>query len=686
MIIKKLKLKNIRSYKEFEIEFPLGSTLLSGDIGSGKTSILLALQFALFGLQPGQKGNSILRQGEDNAEVQLICEIDGEEIEIIRTIKKSKNGSVSQEDSRLKIGKESYELSTSEMKNKIISLLEYPREFAKKSDLLYKYTVYTPQEGMKEIIQERPETRLDILRHIFGIDRYKRIKENSQIFLQKIKEDVKVKESQIREINQLKEKLVKTNEERIRISKEVSELSLILGRINEDKKTISERVESLRRIVEEKNKVDMEKSKKEGEIQGNKSIRLRLEREISLAKVQIGEKIEFSQEELEKVNALLTKHKKSLEQFNEKLMQLNSKIYSLTAQKEASSKLKEKVIALENCPTCFQSVGSEHKDKISKKTQFDIDDIEREAEQKLIEREQLFREVEREKQFINGYENDRALLEKNKIMAEHRKMIEIKMKSDMMVLNRTMEEIKVTEEEISLLASQIEKYVDSKIMYETEKKKFDNMDFESRRTEINLAEKRKEFEMQRNRADELSEDIFARESIREQMSYLRGLQDWLEEKFLPLIAMTETNVMITLRRDFSKVFNEWFTMLVSDTLSARLDEDFTPIIINQDYELDYDFLSGGERTAVALAYRLALNQIINSMLSKLKTRDLLILDEPTDGFSEQQLNKMRDIFDQLESKQIILVSHEQKIEGFVDNIIKIRKEGTSKIETRTEMK
>jgi exonuclease SbcC len=155
---------------------------------------------------------------------------------------------------------------------------------------------------------------------------------------------------------------------------------------------------------------------------------------------------------------------------------------------------------------------------------------------------------------------------------------------------------------------------------------------------------------------------------------------------LSIIALTEKNVLAKLRSDFSKIINEWFTTLVEDSLSVRLDEDFTPVITNQDYEVDYDFLSGGERTAVALAYRLALNQILNSMMSNLKTKDIIILDEPTDGFSEQQLDKMRDIFEQLKSEQIILVSHEQKIEGFVDNIIKIQKDGTSKIVSKSESK
>jgi exonuclease SbcC len=92
-------------------------------------------------------------------------------------------------------------------------------------------------------------------------------------------------------------------------------------------------------------------------------------------------------------------------------------------------------------------------------------------------------------------------------------------------------------------------------------------------------------------------------------------------------------------------------------------------------------MSGGERTAIALAYRLALNQTINSLMSKIKTKDLVILDEPTDGFSEQQLDKMRDVLQELKVQQLIIVSHETKIESFVENIIKFRKEnGVSFVE------
>jgi exonuclease SbcC len=681
MIIKKLKIQNIRSYRELELEFPVGTILLSGDIGAGKTSVLLALQFALFGLQPGQKGASLLRQGEETASAKLLMDIDGIDIEIERTLKKSKNGSITQEDSIIQIGKEKFELSTSELKNKVISLLEYPKEFAKKSDLLYKYTVYTPQEGMKEIINERPETRLDLIRHIFGVDRYKRIKDNSQIFIQRIKENIKIKEVQIKEINNLREKLTLASEEKIKVSKELIDYSTALEKVSTEKKDLKEKIDILKKRLEEQARLDVDKSKKEGEMQGKKALKIRLEREITTSNVQLTEKLSFKQESLENTNLLLLKHKRTLEDLNQRFMEVNSKIYSYESQKENSLKLKEKVISLENCPTCFQSVTCDHKDKISKKTQFEIEDVQRDLEQRIMERTQLVRDIDAEKEFIQKYEQDKMSLEKEKIRFEHQKLIETKIKSDMIVLDRTHQEIALLESEINSLSSQISKFEDSKKIFEQEKIKFDLIDLESRKMEIRSAEKRKEVEMLKKQVEQIAIEIAQKEGIRDQMAKLRNLQDWFEEKFLPLISLTETNVMITLRRDFSKIFNEWFSTLVSESLSVRLDEDFTPVVTNQDYEIDYDFLSGGERTAVALAYRLALNQVINSMLSKLKTKDLIILDEPTDGFSEQQLYKMRDIFEQLDAKQILLVSHEQKIEGFVDNIIRIKKDGTSKVES-----
>ena len=49
------------------------------------------------------------------------------------------------------------------------------------------------------------------------------------------------------------------------------------------------------------------------------------------------------------------------------------------------------------------------------------------------------------------------------------------------------------------------------------------------------------------------------------------------------------------------------------------------------------------------------------------------MDEPTDGFSKEQLAKEREILDELECPQIILVSHERELESFADQIFRVTK-------------
>ena len=67
-------------------------------------------------------------------------------------------------------------------------------------------------------------------------------------------------------------------------------------------------------------------------------------------------------------------------------------------------------------------------------------------------------------------------------------------------------------------------------------------------------------------------------------------------------------------------------MLMEDeNIDVRVDEEFTPVIIQNNYETDITNLSGGEKTSVALAYRLALNKVINDLINNIKTKDLIIL-------------------------------------------------------------
>ncbi|MCG2828529.1 AAA family ATPase [Methanothermobacter sp. K4] len=170
----------------------------------------------------------------------------------------------------------------------------------------------------------------------------------------------------------------------------------------------------------------------------------------------------------------------------------------------------------------------------------------------------------------------------------------------------------------------------------------------------------------------LEAEIDEKKKLRKRAGELKDHVTWLESYFIPALADIETHVMAQINHEFNERFQKWFRVLVDDPdKSVRIDEDFTPIVEQDGYEQNLEYLSGGERTSIALAYRLALNMVVQNLTDV--RSDILILDEPTDGFSKEQLYKLRDIFDELEARQIILVSHEEELENLADHIYRVEK-------------
>jgi DNA repair protein SbcC/Rad50 len=170
-------------------------------------------------------------------------------------------------------------------------------------------------------------------------------------------------------------------------------------------------------------------------------------------------------------------------------------------------------------------------------------------------------------------------------------------------------------------------------------------------------------------------DISSKNLLKEKIAYITELNHWMSEHLVSLTSTLEKSIMQKIHVEFNELFQKWFMMLIEDeNIEVRVNPEFTPVIMQNSYETDITNLSGGEKTSVALAYRLALNKVINDLVNNVKTKDLLILDEPTDGFSSEQLDKMREVLHELDIKQLIMVSHEPKMESYVQNIIRINKD------------
>jgi len=680
MLLKSIKLSNIRSYLNQKIDFPIGSLLLSGDIGSGKSTILLAIEFALFGSKPSElPASSLLRHGKNEGSVELNFELENKNIIINRTLKKGKNA-IKQETGYIIIDDIKKELSPVEMKSEVFNLLGYPEDLvAKGKDLLYRYTVYTPQEEMKRILIEDKDARLNTLRKVFNIDKYKKIKENSSIFIRGVKEKKKEFEGFISDLEEKRKELGS-------ISKEISGLNekikSIIPKVEKAKSEVSKKREKIS-IYE--NKVnELSKLKKNFEIlELNLSNTLNEHNNNNKAISRLSQQIaelenDLKQEEISKSNNIKEKIKSSeenIKKLNEELENIKQKLNEYKINKNKSGEIIKKVSEIDKCPLCLQNVEHEHKISIKERENKNIE----EAEQNI----KVFSEKEKEaKSKLEELENGRDTLRKAESRIE---LIKLKMQNfkekreERESLEKAQIELKKKIGEINAKKIELNKKIDDiknvEEDYKIVKAQLDIALGEEKKLDMEKMGIEKENESLMRIAKTLEDEISKKLKIKEKLGYFSELQNWLENYFISLMGTMEKHIMLQVYREFNELFKTWFSILIEDeTISVRLDDEFTPVIEQNGYETYIENLSGGEKTAVALSYRLALNKVINDMVTGIKTKDILMLDEPTDGFSSEQLDKIRDVLDQLNMKQVVIVSHESKIESFVDNVIRIGKE------------
>lgn len=679
MIIKKIKLENIRSYLQEEIEFPEGSVLLSGDVGSGKSSILLAIDFALFGLTRGiLSGNALLRNGASNGSVELHLDINGKEIIIKRVLRKNEN-SITQDSGYILINGVKEEGSAVELKARVLELLKYSKDLLTKSkSLIYRFTVYTPQDEMKRILVEDSEERLETLRRVFDIDKYKRIRENCIVVIKKLKEQIREGELLATGLEEKKNEKSRLENEIEDYKKEFEEVKIELKNILVDINNFRKKLEDYEDKVKRLNKVKSEFILVNNNIEYKTKDKNRIERELGQIENEIseGKKLmkdfnEFFEKEANE-NIILIQEK--IKEKEEELNFIVSKKGEFKSIIRNSEELIRKIKDLKKCPTCFQDVSEEHKHNISSAENSKLDS----AKKNII----LFDE-EKIKNEIDGLKNEMNKLQDNlneyKILKvkveglEDKNTLKDKYKEE---LGWILDSLGVLNEDKKNLEFEIEENKNIEIEFRECRNKLEDCQDGKTELEIKKASNEERIKAIEDSINRLGYEIVEKVKVKEKKEKLDSLVKWMQDQFLEMTEKMERSVMLRLHNDFNSLFEKWVGILIdNENLSVKLDDEFTPIIIQDGYDTDYNFLSGGEKTAIALAYRLSLNQVINNLMSLIETKDVIILDEPTDGFSNEQLDRVRVVLDELNIKQIIIVSHEDKVESFVDKVLRFEKKG-----------
>ncbi len=669
MILKRLKLRNIRSYEEGEIYFPNGIILFEGDIGSGKSTILLATEFALFGLG-NEKATSLLSLGKNEGEVELEFEVKGNRIKVHRSLIRITKKNIRQENCWIEINGKRYILSPKEMKEKILNILGYNEPIDPKAkSIIFRYAVYTPQEEMKEILNKPTEERLQTIRKALRLEEYKIARDNASLIAKELRTYASIYIKEEENIPKLEEKIKILEENKKELSKKIKEIEENLVDINIE---ISGYEEELNEIREELERL-MGELKKEEEFRRNFE---EYNKRINFLNSQISiNKIEKEKLEKQKNSIVLKKPEKTLEEIEgilEKIKEERDKIFEEYTKKQELLKNYLILIQKKICPTCNQSVDNPiflAKVEVLKK------EVEELGNKKIIIENEIKKLNEMRKE-AKIYDDNIKELEKINyklsIVNEQNKNYEEELKE----LSKRIEELK---EKIELSKKAAEEY-------NIKKKEYEKINNELK----NLMEKRRNLELEKTRISaniekndlEISNIQQEINKIKEKINKGRKLMEyttWIEECFISALEKIELVIFRNANREFNDEFSRFFSYMVEDpTKSVMIDEDFTPIVMQESYEHEISNLSGGERTALALAFRLALNRIVQKRAGI--EGGLLILDEPTDGFSKDQIGKIGDLIRELKLDQVIIVSHERELEGSADYIFRVIKEnGKSKI-------
>lgn len=649
MILKSIHLQNIRSYIDESIEFPTGSTLLSGDVGSGKSTVLLAMDFGLFGLRKGElEGGDLLRHGKNNGSVTIVFEIDGKEIEITRMLKRSKE-TISQDSGIIVIDGRSYDLMPIELKSKILELFGYSQEILKKNRPIFRYTVYTPQEKMKDILFDE-ESRLATLRKIFSVDKYGQIKVNARMFLTELRSMKRENEAFAKDLEKKMAEKEEKEIERDRLLVLLEKCSIELDAIDTALAEKTDFFGSIKKKMNEIFSVKREIAKVESEIKV-KSARLP---KVELDVKDVNDKMS---------RIVLTNEDTDTVRLKEEILDLEQKKERMISEHAVVSndfKMLDEIVKKGFCSFCNQPVlrgdfqkHLDEKNRILEELKKNMDFASAKISA-LKEKKSRWERAEQEKKLLEEYRMQQRRLED-----EQRNLSSdlSALRDELMLLMKQVENEEEVEKLYLSVESEIAAINKNKIAAEKEKSRCEQQLYDIDKF-LKVVEK----------------EIEEKRAAKEKIMYINELMNWFDAYFVFLMDIIEKHVMSALQQIFNEFFQKWFAIIMGDQFSVRIDEDFSPVIEQNGYTTEYNNLSGGEKTAVALAYRLALNKVINSMIETIKTKDILILDEPTDGFSSEQMDRIRNVIAELQLKQVILVSHEPKIDTFVDNVIKIYKE------------
>ena len=680
-MINSIELGNFLSHSDTKLEFYDGVTVFVGNNGAGKSSIIDAITFALFGKHSRKTNKSLIKRGTTQGFAKINFTINGKELQAERKI--DVKGGLAAQFSEKSNG-EWLQIAAGERKQFGESMTH---EVEKKIGLEFeklKIASIVQQGELNSIIKAKPKEFKELLNAIIGIDKLDVASDAMKLvnknFREKIRQDIGYDDTHIEILNLDLEKyhneLEKSKPLKGKLSskREKSEKELLV--LTEKLERETPKLDKLKQL--ELRKKELREYAKEAILEIKNEIEEK-ERKILDCKgcfeyVGLAKDLQIK----------LEKEEFTIKDSLKRLQKLTNLKASLVEKQSLASKLKLKD---NKCPVCDS--------KVSKLNP-------------LFQEEHLKQELEKNESVITTLQKDIKLFEKNRFEFSEKlqkakesqatlRAHSIKDQADLKKIQKDIEDKKVNVKKVPLIIStgnlvevaQLDSH--SKMLFENisqlelETKGFAEVNF------VNLKESISEKQDELSRIDQeigaITEKISEAEQqikfLKKAISEVKVVRDYVEE-----LDTIQTNIFnrdgavaTSLRswalNTISVKASEYLALLNTKIQRIFLSEKIRDVVIScysRNEVLEIESLSGGEQVSVALALRLGMANLLGA-----SHLNLIILDEPTTHLDAERRKSLVAVLSQLSNitnvgapMQFIIITHDSEIfeDSTVEHIYK----------------
>ena len=334
MIFTRLRLNNFKSHESTIINFDKGISVIVGENGAGKSTILEGISFALFKQHTAKKIDDLVRNNAHAMLVELEFNSHGRQYKIIREKKSALKSSIYKKTSQ-DSGYVHICSGDKEVAREVQQILDIDSD-------LFLNAIYIRQGEIAELVDKTSAEKKQLIGKLLGIDSLEKSWKNLLPLINDYEN----------ELSELKGKLFNSNDLIDESDKKKSELSALKDRGHELEEQIQEVAEFLKEISESKRNMEREK-----EIHDNHVNKLDIE-EKTLAKLEEDkrqvqdnlDKIREAEEEIERLEKYVSKldvyldfekSVTSIQNLKESEKEIEDKLDSIAEQKEIVKGKKE---------------------------------------------------------------------------------------------------------------------------------------------------------------------------------------------------------------------------------------------------------------------------------------------------------------------------------------------------------